>query len=63
MFEVFTTEALESLVVHGIAARWSAVQERLHSVLLALAAQLEAAGQAQFGREWPLYEVSWKTAR
>ena len=63
MFEGFTNDALQSLTVTGISERWAAVQERLHPVLHTLAEQLEAAGQAHFGREWPLYEVSWKTAR
>ncbi len=40
-----------------------AVQEHLHPILAALAEQLATAGRAQLGREWPLYEITWKTAR
>src|SRR3990170_3125445 len=62
-FEGFTPEALQSLTVAGISERWAAVQQHLHPMLQALAERLRVAGQEQFGREWPLYEISWKTAR
>ena len=61
--EGFTPQTLQSLAVAGISERWAAVQQHLHPLLDALAARLRAAGQEQFGREWPLYEISWKTAR
>ena len=61
-FEGFSAEALQSLLIPGIGERWSAVQEQLHPVLAALVEQLDAAGRAQFGREWPLYEISWKAS-
>lgn len=63
MLQGFTADVLASLTVAGVAERWAAVQERLHPVLLALAEELQIAGQAQYGREWPLYEISWKSAR
>lgn len=62
-FEGFTREALDSLVIEGIGERWAAVQARLHPVLAALAEQLETTARRQFGRVWPLYEITWKTAR
>src|ERR671933_737120 len=62
-FEGFSAEALQSLLIPGIGERWSAVQEQLHPVLAALVEQLDAAGRVQFGREWPLYEISWKASR
>ena len=62
-FPGFSAEALESLRVPGVAARWAAVQQRLHPVLEALAMDIEAAGQERFGRAWTLYERSWKAAR
>ncbi len=62
-FEGFDQEALHALLVPGVNERWAAVQERLHPLLAALAAQLDRAGRARFPREWPLYEISWKTAR
>ena len=62
-FTGFTPEALQSLATPGISERWTAVQEGLHPALHALAEQLDAAGRVRLGREWPLYEISWKTAR
>lgn len=62
-FQGFSPAALEALLVPGVGERWSAVQERLHPVLAALAAQIDALGRARFGREWPLYEITWKAAR
>lgn len=62
-FQGFSPEALAALLVPGVAERWNAVQERLHPVLAALAARLDATGRARFGREWPLYETTWKAAR
>jgi hypothetical protein len=62
-FRGFEQAALDALSVDGVHERWNAVQERLHPVLAALAEQLDAAGRARYGREWPLYEISWKTAR
>lgn len=62
-FRGFEQTALDALSVEGVHERWNAVQERLHPVLAALAEQLDAAGRARYGREWPLYEISWKSAR
>src|SRR3954451_13175300 len=63
MFEGFIDDVLASLAVPGVGERWAAVQERLHPVLEMLVDQVRVAAEAQFGREWPLYEISWKTAR
>jgi hypothetical protein len=62
-FQGFTSEALQSLSVGGISERWAAVQEQLHPLLHQVAEQLRVAGAERFAREWPLYEISWKTAR
>lgn len=62
-FEGFSREVLESLRTPGVAERWSAVQQRLHPVLAALAEALRAEAQRRFPREWPLYEVSFKSLR
>lgn len=62
-FPGFSRCALETLLVSGVAERWSAVQERLHPVLAALAELLDNAGRTRLPREWPLYEISWKAAR
>lgn len=62
-FQGFSADALEALLVPGVAERWSAVQERLHPVLVALAELLDQAGRRRLPREWPLYEISWKAAR
>src|SRR3954451_8175112 len=63
MFEGFTDDVLASLAVPGVGERWAAVQEHLHPVLEMLVDQVRVAAEAQFGREWPLYEISWKRAR
>lgn len=60
---LFTQEALESLLTPGAAERWAAVEERLHPALVALAEQVRAAATARFPRQWPLYEVSFKSQR
>lgn len=62
-FNGFQPDALQALLVDGIAERWQAVQDRLHPVLAALAEQLDAAGRERWSRAWPLYEISWKSAR
>ncbi len=62
-FPGFTPEVLESLHVPGVAERWAAVQERLHPALAALAGALEAEAARRLPREWPLYEVSYKSQR
>ena len=62
-FQGFSLEAVESLCVPGVGARWTAVQQRLHPVLQRLAQEIDAAGQARLGRAWSLYEISWKAAR
>jgi MoxR-like ATPase len=62
-FPGFTPDVLESLLVPGIAERWAAVQTHLHPVLAALAEALRSAGERRFPREWPLYEISFRSQR
>ncbi|GAB4192699.1 MAG: AAA family ATPase [Roseiflexaceae bacterium] len=59
----FTPEALAALLVPGVGERWAAVQERLHPLLAALAEQLRAEAARRLPREWPLYEISFKSQR
>lgn len=63
LFSGFSAEALESFDVSGVIERWAAVQAQLHPVLSALSQQVAHAAAAEFPREWPLYELTWKTAR
>ncbi len=60
---MFTPEALAALTVPGVAARWSAIQERLHPVLATCAARLDAAASLRFPRFWNLYEISYRSQR
>jgi MoxR-like ATPase len=60
---LFPSEALATLSVPGIAERWAAVQEHLHPQLAALAGQVTVALSQRFPRQWPLYEVSFKSQR
>ncbi|HEX8158819.1 MAG TPA: AAA family ATPase, partial [Solirubrobacteraceae bacterium] len=62
-FPGFTPDALEALLVPGVAERWTAVQERLHPLLAALAEALRDQGMRRFPREWPLYEISFRSQR
>jgi MoxR-like ATPase len=62
-FAGFTSDALEALLVPGVAERWAAVQERLHPTLHALAELLRAEGMRRYPRAWPLYEVSFRSLR
>jgi MoxR-like ATPase len=62
-FTGFTLDILSTLHVHGVAERWAAVQDRLHPALVALAEALHAEGARRFPREWPLYEVSFRSLR
>lgn len=63
MNNLFPSDALAALSVPGVTERWSAVQERLHPHLAALAEQVRAALTQHFPRQWPLYEVSFKSQR
>lgn len=63
MTALFPPESLAALTVPGIAERWAAVQALLHPRLAALAEQVQAAAGARFPRQWPLYEVSYKSQR
>ncbi len=60
---LFPPEALAALATPGVAERWAAVQARLHPALAALAEHVRAAAARRFPREWPLYEVSFKSQR
>jgi MoxR-like ATPase len=62
-FPGLTPEALSALLVPGVGERWAAVQERLHPPLAALCERLCAEAAARLPREWPLYEVSFKSQR
>src|SRR5437868_9624700 len=62
-FPGFTPDALAALEVLGVAERWTAVQERLHPPLAALAEALREAGARRFPREWGLYEISYRSLR
>lgn len=62
-FPGFTPDMLAALHVPGVGERWAAVQERLHPALVALSEALQAAGARRFPREWPLYEVSFRSLR
>ncbi len=57
------TEALTALHTSGIAARWAAVQAQLHPHLMRLAEHIGAQAARQFARQWPLYEISFKSQR
>ncbi|MFN8476804.1 MAG: GTPase [Kouleothrix sp.] len=63
VFPGFTPELLATLETPGVNERWAAVQERLHPAMLALAEALRAEGLRRFPRAWPLYEVSFRSAR
>lgn len=62
-FSGFTPDILAALHTPGIAERWAAVQAHLHPALVALAEQLRAEGMRRFPRQWPLYELSFKSQR
>ncbi len=59
----FSKSALDSLRIAGVAPRWAAVQEQLHPRLAALAERICEEGMRRFPRQWPLYEVSYKSQR
>jgi len=63
MAPLFPPEALAALTTPGVAERWTAVQERLHPLLAALTDQVRAAAMRRYPRQWPLYEVSFKSQR
>jgi hypothetical protein len=63
MSPLFPPEALAALLTPGAAERWAAVEQRLHPHLAALAEQLRAVAARRFPRQWPLYELSFKSAR
>jgi hypothetical protein len=61
--ELFSAAARSSLHTPGAAARWAAVQEHLHPRLVVLAEQIGQAAAQHYPRQWPLYEVSYKSQR
>lgn len=63
MASLFRPEVLAALTVPGVAERWAAVQEHLHPPLAALAERVRAAAAARLPRQWPLYEISFKSIR
>lgn len=60
---LFTPEALATLAVAGVSQRWNAVQEALHPILLRLAETIQAEGARRYPRQWPFYELSFKSQR
>lgn len=62
-FGGFAPDDLATLGVPGVAERWAAVQARLHPSLAALAERIDQAARQQFPLQWPLYEISYKSAR
>ncbi len=63
MTVLFSPDARAALQTPGVAERWQAVQEQLHPPLAALAATVIQAAAAAFPRQWPLYELSFKSQR
>lgn len=63
MTQLLSQEVMAAFTVPGIVERWAAVQEHVHPCLVALAEQVQAAAARQFPRQWPLYEVSYKSQR
>jgi hypothetical protein len=63
MTALFPPEAFAALQVDGIAERWAAVQAQLHPHLSHLAQQVATAAARRFPRQWPLYELSYKSQR
>jgi hypothetical protein len=63
MTVLFPPDALAALHTPGVAERWQAVQERLHAPLAELAATVIQAAHAALPRQWPLYELSFKSQR
>lgn len=61
--QFFPPEALATLSVPGISQRWNAVQETLHPILLRLAQSIQAEGARRYPRQWPFYELSFKSQR
>ncbi|MFO7168248.1 MAG: GTPase [Chloroflexota bacterium] len=62
-FPGLTPEILGAFDVPGVAERWAAVQQQLHPALAALAEQLRSAAARRLPRQWPLYEITYRTLR
>lgn len=60
---LFTSESLSAFQVPGVTERWTAVQERIHPLLATLAEQVDQAARRALPRQWPLYEISYKSQR
>ncbi|MFV9503296.1 MAG: McrB family protein [Oscillochloridaceae bacterium umkhey_bin13] len=63
MTPLFSAEALLALQTPGVAERWAAVQAQLHPLMVRLAEQIAAGAAQQLPRQWPLYELSFKSQR
>lgn len=56
-------EILGAFDAPGVNDRWAAIQERLHPALAALAELLRERAARRMPREWPLYEITYRTLR
>ena len=56
-------EILGAFDAPGVNERWAAIQERLHPALAALAELLRERAARRLPREWPLYEITYRTLR
>ena len=63
MNDQWTRETFAALHTPGVNERWAAVQEAMHPLLVALAEQIDATARERVPLQWPLYEISYKTAR
>lgn len=59
----FSLPALQALLEPGVGPRWQAVQRLLHPEMLALANRVAERAAQLLARQWPLYELSFKTRR
>ncbi len=59
----FSPSALQALLHPGVNERWQAVQQRLHPEMLALAQRAADRAAKLLPRQWPLYELSFKSRR
>jgi hypothetical protein len=62
-FPGFGPEILGAFDVQGVNERWAAIQERLHPALAALAEELQKRAARRLPRQWPLYEITYRTLR
>jgi hypothetical protein len=62
-FPGFGPAILGAFDVPGVNERWAAIQERLHPALVALAEELQGRAARRLPRQWPLYEITYRTLR